>query len=252
MRGLLATLLLAVAALALPGAGAAQDSPYPAGPYAPWDGSNPFNCVSQDVGLGVGFPDPGADPFCVEFDKTQQNVTDFGILDFLANEPARVAAAVPKCFYYQHDHWRGSVVQGEEPELWNWDGSYFFDKARAVGGVHVDDFRILGQPASPAAYGEVPEEFAGYINDGGGGVYLIGDVPADPSCVAKVDTPAEAAEVYGPGSPPPLPGGGQSAPATGPAQPGAAVKGATRSKRCRKGKRRAGASARKRCRKQRF
>ena len=47
-----------------------------------------------------------------------------------------MAAAVPKCFYYQHDHWTGSVVQGQPPELWHWDGRYFFDKAKAVGGVY--------------------------------------------------------------------------------------------------------------------
>ena len=41
-----------------------------------------------------------------------------------------MAAAVPKCFYFQTDHWTGSVVQGQPPELWHWDGSYFFDKAQ--------------------------------------------------------------------------------------------------------------------------
>ena len=45
--------------------------------------------------------DPHADPFCVRFDKTGQNVTELGVVDFLAQEPARVAAAVDKCFYYQ-------------------------------------------------------------------------------------------------------------------------------------------------------
>jgi hypothetical protein len=58
-------------------------------PIAPYDGSNPFKCKTQDVGTGVGFGDPGADPFCVEFDKRQQNVTDLGIVDFLLLEPAR-------------------------------------------------------------------------------------------------------------------------------------------------------------------
>ncbi len=37
----------------------------------------------------------------MEFDKTQQSITDLGILDFLASEPARVAAAVDKCFYFK-------------------------------------------------------------------------------------------------------------------------------------------------------
>ena len=106
----------AAVAMALMGAApAAADQPQ--GPYAPWDGSNPFNCTIQDVGTGTDFPDPAADPFCVEFDKTQQNVTDLGIVDFLANEPARTAAALDKCFYFQTDHWTGSIVQGESPEL---------------------------------------------------------------------------------------------------------------------------------------
>ena len=48
----------------------------------------------QNVGFGTDFPDPDADPFCVEFDKRRQNFTEFGIVDFLAQEPARVAAAV--------------------------------------------------------------------------------------------------------------------------------------------------------------
>ena len=38
-------------------------------------------------------PHPEADPFCVEFDKRRQNVTELGVVDFLSKEPARVAAA---------------------------------------------------------------------------------------------------------------------------------------------------------------
>lgn len=30
----------------------------------PWDGTNPFNCQLQDVGSGIDFPDPRADPLC--------------------------------------------------------------------------------------------------------------------------------------------------------------------------------------------
>src|SRR5581483_7880357 len=56
-----------------------------------WDGSNPFDCVTQNVGFGTNFPDPDADPFCVEFDKRRQNVTELGVVDFLSQEPARVA-----------------------------------------------------------------------------------------------------------------------------------------------------------------
>src|SRR4051812_34808942 len=84
-------------------------------PVAAYDGSIPFNCELQNVGTGTNYPHPEADPFCVEFDKTNQNVTDFGIVDFTSQEPARVAAASTKCFYFQRDHWTGSIMQGSAP-----------------------------------------------------------------------------------------------------------------------------------------
>lgn len=197
-------LALVVISLCAAPAAASADSPYPPGPFAPWDGGNPFNCTVQDAGTGPPV-DNGEDPFCIEFDKTQQNLTDFGMFEFLANEPARVAAAGDKCFYYQTDHWTASVVQGTPPEIWHWDGQYFFDKAIGVGGVNVQNFRILGQPASPGAFGQVPPEYAPYFDQSGGGAYAIADVPADPICAAKVDTPAEQATIYGGAGAPPLP-----------------------------------------------
>jgi hypothetical protein len=185
---------------ALVGAASAS-ADQPVGPYAPWDGTNPFNCTIQDVGTGTDFPDPGADPFCVEFDKTQQNVTDLGIFDFLSKEPARTAAASPKCFYFQTDHWTGSIVQGESPELWHWDGQYFFDKAIGAGGVNIQNFRILGQPASFPP-GSLPPQYEPYFDQGGGGAYVVTGIPADPKCAAKVDTPEERDQIYAHGIPP--------------------------------------------------
>jgi hypothetical protein len=166
-----------------------------AAPIAPYDGENPFKCKTQNTGLGVAFPDPDADPFCVKYDKTQQNVTDFGLVEFLLLEPARVAAAVPKCFYHQTDHWTGSVVQGAGPELWNWEGRYFFDKARGMGGVYVQDFRIGGVPADPRTLPGFPPEYAAYFGPGGGGAYTD-TVVAEPQCAARVDTPEEVKKVY--------------------------------------------------------
>lgn len=182
LTALLATLLLTAAAFA-------------ATPIAPYDGTNPFHCSLQRVGTGTDFPDPNADPFCVEFDKTNQNVTDFGIVDFLLNEPARVAAATPKCFYYQKDHWTGSINQGAEPTLWHWDGGYFFDKARGMGGVHVENFAVGGQTADPRLLPGFPVEYAAYFGPGSGGV-LVQIGAADPRCAAMVDTQAESARVY--------------------------------------------------------
>ena len=141
-RKLAGTLIALIASLCLTAAASAA-------PIAPYDGENPFRCKTQNTGTGVDFRDPDADPFCVKYDKTQQNVTDFGLVEFLLLEPARVAAAVPKCFYHQTDHWTGSVVQGSGPEIWNWEGRYFFDKARGMGGVYVENFRIGGVPADP-------------------------------------------------------------------------------------------------------
>jgi hypothetical protein len=184
---------LAVAALLVWAVPAAAEQPTQ--PFAPWDGTNPFKCVIQDVGTGTDFPDPGADPFCVEFDKTQQNVTDFGLAEFVANEPARTAAAIDKCFYFQTDHWTGSIVQGEQPELWHWDGQYFFDKAIGAGGVNIQNFRILGQPASLPP-GSLPDQFQPYFDQGGGGAYMVSSIPADPRCAARVDTPEERDQVY--------------------------------------------------------
>lgn len=184
---------LATAALALlvaPAAASAQSAP-----FAPWDGTNPFNCVLQDVGTGTDYPDPDADPFCVKFDKTNQNVTDFGIVDFAAQEPARVAAASPKCFYFQHDEWTGSIVQGQQPELWHWDGRYFFDKAKGIGGISVRAFRIGGTPQDATPF--VPPEYRPYFDEtGGGGVMSTLESGPDPRCVAKADTDAEREAIY--------------------------------------------------------
>jgi hypothetical protein len=190
LAGLASAALAAVALL--PATAAAQSLPTPVGP---WDGSNPFNCLNQDVGQGTDFPEPKADPFCVEFDKTSQNVTDFGIADFLSKEPARVAAAGTKCFYYQRDHWTGSIVQGSDPEIWHWDGSYFFDRAKGIGGAHLTNFRIGGSPADATPY--VPPQYQPYVEPtGGGGAIVLLETDPDPSCGALVDTPEERADVY--------------------------------------------------------
>ena len=152
---------------------------------AGYDGSNPFNCTVQSIGLGTDFPRPDDDPFCVEYDKTHQNVTMLGVVEFLAQEPARVAAAVPKCFYYQHDHWTGSIVQGDaRTETYHFDGSYYFDKARGAGGVHVRNFRIAGQTSDPSLIPGFPAEYRPFFGPGRGGVQLTGaGVQVEPRCV---------------------------------------------------------------------
>ena len=180
MRRLLAALLggALLAVLAAPTAVAGLQG---------YDGSNPFECTIQNVGVGTSFPRPADDPFCVEYDKTHQNLTQLGLVQFLAQEPVRVAAAVNKCFYYQHDHWTGSVVQGDaRTETYHFDGSYYFDKARGAGGVHVENFRIAGQTSDPTLIPGFPAEYRPFFGPGRGGIQLTSaGVDVEPRCVER-------------------------------------------------------------------
>jgi hypothetical protein len=140
--------------------------------------------VIQNAGLGTKVPDPSADPYCVRFDKTHQNITGLGIVDFLLKEPARTAAAVPKCFYFQEDHWRGTVSQGEETAVYEFQGHYFFNKATGDGGVWVTGFTVDGQTFDPTALPGFPPADGKYFGPGTGGFITHDDVPADPQCAA--------------------------------------------------------------------
>ncbi|MFL5825086.1 MAG: hypothetical protein ACJ76V_01035 [Thermoleophilaceae bacterium] len=182
LAAVLASLAFAVPAMAQSGA-----------PAAPWDGTNPFNCTLQQAGGGVDIPDPSADPLCVEYDKTHQTVLDGGIADFLSKEPQRVALALPKCFYYQRDHWKAQLATGLpaplDTALYQWDGSYFFDKLHGTGGVYVENFRALGQSFDPTVLPGFPAELKPYFGLGRGGVQSLQGIPADPSCAGKEGAP---------------------------------------------------------------
>lgn len=172
LAGLLSCLLLATGAEA-------------SAPPSPWDGTNPFNCTLQNAGRGTTVPDPGADPYCVYFDKTNQNVTELGLVEFLSLEPARTAAAYPKCFYFQSDHWRGSIVQSDgSTELYEFYGHYFFDKATGDGGVWVTGFNVNHQTFDPSSFPGFPPSDGQYFGPGTGGFITHDQVPADPTCVA--------------------------------------------------------------------
>lgn len=178
---IIATTLLASALLT---AGSAQGL----APPTPWDGTNPFNCTVQNAGLGTVVPDPGADPYCVRFDKTHQNITSLGIVDFLLKEPARTAAAVPKCFYYQEDHWRGSINQSDPTPIYEFTGHYFFNKATGDGGVWVTGFSVAGQTFDPTSLPGFPPGYGRYFGPGTGGVITHNDIPADPRCAALANS----------------------------------------------------------------
>lgn len=181
MRRLAITATLLGALLAAPPANAQTGT-------SGWDGTNPFDCTLQYAGTEADVPDPGADPYCVEFDKRHQNVSELGVVQFLSLEPARVAAASPKCFYFQHDHWVGSLQQGNAAtETYAWDGSYYFDKARGTGGVYVENFRIGGQSGDPTQLPGFPAEYRPFFGPGRGGVQRSEAVEADPACIAKAE-----------------------------------------------------------------
>ena len=149
-----------------------------------YDGTNPFNCVLQQAGYGSTVPDPHADPFCVEYQKDRQNVTDLGVVEFLSHEPARFELAGDKCFYYQHDHCRGSIVQDNgQTETYHWDGSYFFDQARGLGGAYVENFTINNQTGDPRDLPGFPAEYKPYFGKGRGGAYTTKTVGVNPKCV---------------------------------------------------------------------
>jgi hypothetical protein len=155
-------------------------------PPTPWDGTNPFACELQQAGYGATVPHPDADPFCVEYDKRHQSVADLGVVDFLSKEPARTALAVDKCFYFQSDHWRGSVVQSDgSTKTYEWDGHYFFDKATGDGGVWVTNFNVNGRTFDPSTLPGMPEAFAKFFGPGTGGFITHDQVQTDPTCAAK-------------------------------------------------------------------
>ncbi|MEA2390543.1 MAG: hypothetical protein QOK31_652 [Solirubrobacteraceae bacterium] len=185
------------AALFSAGALAAGGTASGSAPPTPWGGTNPFRCTLQNAGFGTQVPHPEADPYCVEFDKRRQNVAQLGVVEFLSKEPARVSAASPKCFYFQSDHWRGSVVQQDNTtKTYEWDGHYFFDKARGEGGVWVTNFSFNGQTSDPSTLPGLPAQYAHDFGPGTGGMITHDQVQADPTCAARAAK--EGSRIYAP------------------------------------------------------
>lgn len=163
----------------------------PAPPVAPYT-SPPFHCHFVHFGNGVA-PDPAdtsQDPLCVDYDKRDITVSNGGAVRFLLSEPARFAAAVPKCQYWQRDHWS---VQVSRPDgaIVRWDGSYWFDKGRGTGAALFRHFTVAGQPVGAwqvaGALEVISPELAALIRDygagpsgGGGASFWLG--AGDPRC----------------------------------------------------------------------
>jgi hypothetical protein len=184
--------LAAVVVLGAPAASAA--APAPPTPYAP----PPFahHCHVRHFGEAVappptGYPD---DPLCVDYAKRDITVDNGGAVRFLLAEPARFAIAVPKCRYWQVDHWSVQVDRGFTAVV-RWDGSYWFDKGLGTGGVRLRGFRIGGQPVgadqAAALVATVSPPLAGQIRrygkdghgSGGGMAFSLGG--GDPQCPSR-------------------------------------------------------------------
>jgi hypothetical protein len=142
--------------------------------------------------------DPGADPYCVRFDKTRQNVTGLGIVDFLSKEPARIAAAFPKCFYFQEDHWRGSLIQSDRRTvLYEFSGHYVINRATGDGGIWVTGFKVAGVTFDPRMLPGFPPSWRRYFGPGTGGFITHNDVPVDRRCAARAAR--DPGQIYAPG-----------------------------------------------------
>ena len=155
-------------------------------------------------GEGVAPPLDGCafDPLCVEYEKRDITATNGGAIDFLAAEPARFAIAIPKCRYWQLDHWRVQPSPGD-PTIVGWDGDYWFNKRNATGAAELKNFTIGGQPAGPGQAADLIEpvdpDLAQVIRSygtgpggGGGSSFLLGG-SGDPTCGAPeacADDPA--------------------------------------------------------------
>jgi hypothetical protein len=176
--------------LALSGgvAAAAGAAPSPAGPYE--DPSFGAQCQWHRFGEGeapdlTAYPD---DPLCVEYAKRDITVDDGGAIRFLLAEPARFAIALPKCQYWQLDHWSVQFTRGDVPVV-RWDGSYWFDKGTGQAAGRLRHLTVGGQPTSIARAAALvrplsPElaAFLGQYGRHGSGTAFVGSVPLDPRC----------------------------------------------------------------------
>ena len=115
-------------------------------------------------------------------------MTDFGLVEFLLLEPAARRGRGAEVLLPPDRPLDRLGRAGRGPELWNWEGRYFFDKARGMGGVYVQDFRIGGVPADPRTLPGFPPEYQAYFGPGGGGAYTD-TVAAEPSAPRRSTPP---------------------------------------------------------------
>jgi hypothetical protein len=187
----LSALLLAVVAFTATATFAAPQNPSPAAPYQP----PPFakDCHFRHFGEAQQPPLNGYkdDPLCVDYAKRDITVDNGGAVRFAIAEPARFAIAAKVCQYWQTDHWSVQLDRAFTAVV-RWDGSYWFDKGKGIGGVLTRHFRVAGQPVgadqaaalvgtvSPDLARQIRKYGAGAGGSGGGMSFSLGN--GDPSC----------------------------------------------------------------------
>jgi hypothetical protein len=192
VRGVLGTLLFLTGGLGV--AQAQPTSPYVDPPFA-------SECVVHHFAEGEEPPIGGCadDPFCVEYEKRDITADNGGAIRFLAAEPARFAIAIPKCRYWQQDHWRVQISDGDTSVV-GWDGSYWFNKGNATGAARLRNFTINGVPADPEPaallvalvdpeLAEVIRRYGESPGGGGGSTFVLG--ASDPTCAAAPEAICE-------------------------------------------------------------
>jgi len=186
--------LLLVPAVVAAAATAAAAAPAPPAPYT--DPPFAHRCHFRHFGEGVAPPPAGYkdDPLCVDYAKRDITVDNGGAVRFAAAEPARFAIATKPCRYWQVDHWSIQVDRGFTAVV-RWDGSYWWDRGRGIGGARLANFRIAGQPAgadqAAAAVATVSPTMAAYIRAygrgahgaGGGSTFSLGG--SDATCPSR-------------------------------------------------------------------
>ena len=180
--------VLLVCALAVPAGAAAPRIRGPFQPYFP----PPFagSCTVHSFGEGVapplrGIPD---DPLCVEYAKRDITVSDGGAIRFLLAEPARVLVAVPRCQYWQQDHWSVQFAPGTAAVV-RWDGSYWWDEGAGQAAAILANLTVGGVPVNSRQAAALVAPFSRTLaqfflefgKDGPGGGYA-GTIPFNPLC----------------------------------------------------------------------
>jgi hypothetical protein len=170
--------------VALPASAASGPGPYVPPPFR-------HDCTVHHFAEGqapklTAYPD---DPLCVEYQKRDITADNGGAVRFAAAEPSRFAIALPKCRYWQVDHWRVQVDRSDpgspaDRHIVQWDGSYWFDKGTGRAGAILHHFRIEGQRASSRQaeqlIGTVSPALAGVMRTYGSSA--AAGVPFDPRC----------------------------------------------------------------------